>query len=204
MSEPFFSIIIPTHNGAYRIDTALDSCLEQSFRDFEVIVICDSCEDDTEDIVVQYCNKDDRITMLYSDAKRDGLTRNKGLNIAHGKYILFLDDDDWWLHEFVLQQMYSILKDSDADVLNFGIVWRHVGVRTDPPGSFVPMVAGHCWRREFIGDTRFDDAQFSSDTHFLGEMIRKKPVGLWSAMPMYYYNFDRPGSLNDRHKKGEI
>lgn len=204
MSEPFFSIIIPTHNGAYRIDTAIESCLEQSFRDFEVIVICDSCEDDTEDIVVQYCNKDDRITMLYSDAKRDGLTRNKGLNIADGKYILFLDDDDWWLHEFVLQQMYDILRNSNADVLNFGIVWRHVGVRTDPPGSFAPMVAGHCWRREFIGDTRFDDAQFSSDTHFLGEMIRKNPVGLWSAMPMYYYNFDRPGSLNDRHKKGEI
>ena len=100
--------------------------------------------------------------------------------------------------------MYSILKDSDADVLNFGIVWRYVGVRTDPPGSFVPMVAGHCWKRTFIGSSRFDDAQFSSDTHFLGEMIRKEPVGLWSQMPMYYYNYNRPGSLNDRHKRGEI
>lgn len=201
---PFFSVIIPTHNGAYRINTAIESCLEQSFRDFEAIVICDSCTDDTADVVKQYTARDERVTMHTTDVHRDGLARNVGLLFARGQYILFLDDDDWWLHEFVFQQMHDMLKDSYADVLNFGVVWRHVGVRADPPGVFIPMVAGHCWLRTFIGDSRFDDAEFSSDTHFLGEMIRKKPVGLWSAMPMYYYNFDRPGSLNDRHKKGEI
>ena len=66
------------------------------------------------------------------------------------------------------------------------------------------MAAAHVWRRSFISDTRFDDARYSSDTHFLDRLIAKKPKGLWTAFPMYYYNFMRPGSLSDLHERGEI
>lgn len=200
MGNPFFSIIIPTHNGADRIGKALESCTAQSFRDFEIIVVCDCCTDDTARI-----GQDRGARVVFVRERRDGLARNAGLDIAQGEWILFLDDDDWWLHEFVFQQLYDIIrKDSTADVVNFGIVWRSVGVRAKPPGKYLPMVAGHCWRREFIGDTRFDNAPYSSDLHFLDSLIAKHPVGLWSVMPMYYYNYLRPGSLSDQHKKGEI
>lgn len=200
MSEPFFSIIIPSHNGANRIAKALDSCASQSFQDFEIIVICDCCTDDTARIAQSYGAR-----VVFVRERRDGLARNAGLDIAHGDWILFLDDDDWWLHEFALQQLFEIIQaDSTADVVNFGVVWRTVGVRSKPPGKYLPMVAGHCWRRAFIGDTRFDNAPYSSDLHFLNALIEKHPVGLWSAMPLYYYNYMRPGSLSDQHQKGEI
>ena len=200
MGNPFFSIIIPTHNGAERIGKALHSCAAQSFRDIEIIVICDCCTDDTSRIAQNYGAR-----VVSVRERRDGLARNAGLDIARGEWILFLDDDDWWLHEFVLQQLYDIIrKDSTADVVNFGIVWRFVGVCAAPLGKYLPMVAGHCWKREFIGNTRFDNAPYSSDTHFLSALIAKRPSGLWSALPMYYYNYLRPGSLSDQHKKGEI
>ena len=199
MSEPFFSVIIPTHNGAGRIRKALESCAAQSFRDFETIVICDACDDNTADIAREYTS-----IVLEVNNHRDGLTRNAGLDIATGKYILFLDDDDWWLHEFVFQQMYDLLRDRDEDVLEYAIIWRTVGYMFAGHNRLLPMAAGHCWNRKFIGDTRFDDAQYSSDTHFLAELARKKPVGLTSAMPMYYYNYLREGSLSDKHKRGEI
>lgn len=200
MGNPFFSIIIPTHNGADRIGKALESCTVQSFRDFEIIVVCDCCTDNTAHIAQNYGAR-----VVSVRERRDGLARNAGLDIAQGEWILFLDDDDWWLHEFVFQQLYDIIsEDSTADVVNFGIVWRSVGVRAKPPGKYLPMVAGHCWKREFIGDTRFDNAPYSSDLHFLDSLIAKHPVGLWSAMPLYYYNYLRPGSLSDQHKKGEI
>lgn len=202
--DPFFSIIIPTYNGADRIGKAIDSCLYQSFTDFEIIVVCDSCTDKTQDIVKCLAHGDDRIRMYEACAHRDGIARNVGLDAARGQYILFLDDDDWWLHEFVLQLMFDCLKDGKSDALNFGIIWRTVGYKFQPAGSYIKMVAGHAWRREFIGDTRFDDGQYSSDVRFLTKLLERKPIGSWTALPMYYYNFMRPGSLSDLHKRGEI
>ena len=199
MGNPFFSIIIPTHNGADRIGKALESCIAQSFRDFEIIVVCDCCTDDTARIAQDYGAR-----VVFVRERRDGLARNAGLDIAYGEWILFLDDDDWWLHEFVFQQLFEMICGTEADVVNFGVVWRTVGLRAALPGKYLAMVAGHCWRREFIGDTRFDNAPYSADTHFLEALIAKHPVGMWSTMPMYYYNYMRPGSLSDQHKKGEI
>lgn len=199
MTNPFFSVIIPSHNGANHIRKALESCASQSFRDFETIVVCDACDDNTADIASEYTS-----IVLEVNNHRDGLTRNAGLDIAHGQYILFLDDDDWWLHEFVFRQMHDIISGSDCDVLNYGVIWRHVGLYAAHPGITLPMCAGHVWRRKFIGDTRFDDARYSSDTHFLEAMYHKKPQSLYTAFPMYYYNYMREGSLSDKHKRGEI
>lgn len=201
MGNPFFSIIIPTHNGADRIGKALESCTAQSFRDFEIIVVCDCCTDDTARIAQDYGAR-----VVSVRERRDGLARNAGLDIAQGEWILFLDDDDWWLHEFVLSQLSDIIRQNivTADVINFAVVWRTKGVVSKQPGKYLPMAAGHCWRRAFIGDTRFDNALYSSDLHFLNALVAKNPVGLWSQMPMYYYNYGRPGSLSDLHRKGEI
>jgi len=204
MSEPFFSIIIPTHNGADRIGKAIDSCIQQDFGDFELIIILDDCTDNTKSVVQSYATQDQRITMLEVNYHRDGLTRNAGLDIATGQYILFLVEDDWWLHEFVLKQMHDMLYQCESDVLEYAIIWRYVGYTYSAPGRLLPMVAGHCWNRKFIGNTRFDDARYSSDTHFLYELRMKHPVGITTALPMYYYNYMRPGSLSDRHERGEI
>lgn len=199
MSDPFFSVIIPSHNGAKHIRKALESCKEQTFRDFETIVICDACDDNTADVAREYTS-----IVLTVNHHRDGLARNAGIDISRGRYILFLDDDDWWLHEFVFQQLYDILNNTDCDVLNYAIIWRYVGYRSAQPGTTLAMCAAHVWNRNFIADTRFDDAQYSSDTHFLNAMYNKKPVSLYTALPMYYYNYMRKGSLSDKHKRGEI
>lgn len=199
MSNPTFSIIIPSHNGADRIHEALDSCAEQTFTDYEIIVVCDACSDNTAEIARQYTPH-----VIEVDLHRDGLARNAGIDIASGDWILFLDDDDWLLHEFVLYELSRLAKDPVADVINFAVVWRTVGIRGNTYGHYLPMVAGHCWRRSFVGDVRFSDARYSSDTDFLKRLIAKIPTALWCAMPMYYYNFMREGSLSDLHKKGMI
>lgn len=200
MSNPFFTVIVPSHNGADRIKKALDSCASQSFNNFELIVICDACDDNTADIARKYTDK-----VIEVNYHRDGLARNVGLDIASGEWVMFLDDDDWWLHEFVFQQMYEILQNEmTCDVLEYAVIWRTVGYKIMPPGTILPTAAAHVWRRSFISDVRFDDAKYSSDTHFIDELIKKKPQGLWTSMPMYYYNFMRPGSLTDKHEKGEI
>jgi len=194
-----FSIIIPSHNGAERIAKALDSCYSQSFTDYEVIVICDSCTDNTHQIAESYGAK-----VIDVNVRRDGLARNAGLDIAQGDYILFLDDDDWWLHEFVFELINKAIGTTDCDMVNFAVIWRTKGYVSKPAGVLLPMCAGHCWKRSFIADTRFDDARYSSDTHFLNALSKKKPYGLWTGQALYYYNYMRPGSLSDQHERGEI
>lgn len=196
---PKFSIIIPSNNGAERIRKALDSCVTQEFTDYEIIVICDSCTDNTAQIASEYTSH-----VLTVSCHRDGLARNAGLDIATGDWILFLDDDDWWLHEYALSELATLTKDDTADWIEFGIIWRTAGRKGGTYGRFLQMVAGHCIRRSFIGSHRFDDAAYSSDTHFINALAKLRPTTLYCAFPLYYYNFMRPGSLSDLHKKGVI
>lgn len=194
-----FSIIIPAHNAANRIRKALDMVKAQSFTDYELIVVCDSCEDNTKDIAKEYGARVEEVNF-----SRDGLTRNRGLDVAKGEYVLFIDDDDWWLHEFVLEQLNKKLKENPGlDVLCFSFIFKYwkYATPTGNRGDRWIAVWSKCWRRDFIGDTRFSDIYSKSDMGFNRTMMNKKPKLLDWDMPMYYYNYLRPGSISEKAKR---
>ena len=117
-----FSIIIPAHNSASFIRNALESIKKQTFKDYELIVICDNCNDNTQQIAEEYGAITERVGF-----GRDGLTRNRGLEKARGEWVLFMDDDDWWLHEYVLAQLDQKLKENpNIDMLCFSFIHRQV------------------------------------------------------------------------------
>lgn len=188
-----FSIIIPAHNEEQHIGKALESVFTQSFRNFEVIVVCDSCTDNTRKIADGWGAKIVDVTY-----HRSGLSRNAGLDIAQGDWILFLDADDWYLHEFVLQQLSEKL--SDEDVLLFSIIWKGVGYGNirSPKGTIYPHVCNKCWRRSFIGDTRFGKFEIAEDEEFFKALMSKNPKIVEWDMPLYYYNYLRQGSKSEK------
>ena len=185
-----YSIIIPAHNSEQYIQKALQSVREQTFKDYELIVICDSCTDNTEKIVKDY----GAITKAVN-YQNIGMTRNEGLDMATGEYILFLDDDDWFLHEFVLQQLDEQV--GNADVIVFGFIWRHRGY-THPfanGGAMYPAVWAKCWKRSAIGDVRFPE-EFPEDIGFNKLIFQKELKIRMFNMPLYYYNYWREGSFS--------
>lgn len=188
-----FSIIIPAHNSARYIQKGLESIVNQTFDDYELIVICDSCTDDTEKITKEY----GAITKSVN-FHCDGPTRNVGLDIATGDWVLFMDDDDWWLHEFVLDQLDQKTAFMREDILAFSFIWKGLGYT--PPlslsGDYYPAVWNKCWRRSFIGDTRFPNVYSISDYYFHNEMMKKCPKIVNWCMPLYYYNYLREGSIS--------
>ena len=201
MSKPFFSIIMPTHNGSRRMMTAMSSIAQQTFKDYELIVICDMCDDDSEYIAKAYTDK--VISVRYS---RDGLSRNTGLDIAEGEWILFIDDDDHFLHEYCFEKLAEKLQECDSDVLDFSFIWRNQGYKTPSPEETFVMVWSRAWRRSFIGAHRFNDKQYGSDVDFFAEMILNNndvKVSFWD-FPMYYYNYMREGSLSWMEKKKTV
>ena len=193
-----FSFIIPAFNAEDHIVKGLESIKAQTFKDYELIVVCDRCKDRTKEIAESYGAK-----TLEVDFGRDGLTRNAGLDIAQGEYILFMDDDDWLLHEFVFEQINKKLKETnDPELLCFSFIWK--GVMYANPiaksGQLYPSVWNKCWRRDYIGNHRFTDVYSISDYYFHNEMMKVPHTQVIWDMPLYYYNYLRKGSIS--HEMG--
>lgn len=191
-----FSIIIPAHNAEGHIRKCLDSIKQQTFKDYELIVICDSCTDHTEEVAREYGAITERVAY-----GRDGLTRNKGLEKAKGEYVLFLDDDDWWLHEYVLEQINQKLNENPGlDVLAFSFIfkgWMYATPLSNRGDHWI-AVWSKCWRRAFIQDCKFSNEWSVSDVQFHRQAFAKHPKVLDWDMPMYYYNYLRKGSISER------
>lgn len=90
------SVIMPVHNTEKYLTNAINSVLMQTYTNLELICIDDCSTDSSWDILQYFAKSDDRITILKNEKNSgSGFSRNKGLEIAKGKYIFFLDDDDW-------------------------------------------------------------------------------------------------------------
>jgi glycosyltransferase involved in cell wall biosynthesis len=99
---PKISVIIPTYNRAQYITHALDSVLCQTFPDYEIIVVDDGSTDNTQDILKKYEGK---IKTIRQDNQGISKTRNRGIQMAKGEYIAFLDSDDYWAPEKLKEQI---------------------------------------------------------------------------------------------------
>lgn len=94
-TAPFFSVVIPAYNRQVLIKKAVDSVLEQTFANFEVIVVDDASKDRTAEVVAAYT--DPRVKLIRQPANGErGKARNAGNNAAKGQYVCYLDSDDWF------------------------------------------------------------------------------------------------------------
>ncbi len=93
--EKIVSIIIPAYNVENYIFRGLESCINQTYKNIEILVIDDGSIDKTYEIVHKYCLNDNRIKLIKKTNGGVSSARNEGLRQAKGKYVLFLDSDDW-------------------------------------------------------------------------------------------------------------
>ncbi|OGO07564.1 MAG: hypothetical protein A2Y92_06100 [Chloroflexi bacterium RBG_13_57_8] len=121
------SIIVPTRNRSHLVGFTIDSILKQTVRDFELIVVDDCSEDDTEKVVKSF--NDVRIRYFRHDnARLVAANRNYGMSQAKGEYIAFCDDDDLWLPEKLEKQLVEFEKDSTLDmVCSNGVFFNDTG-----------------------------------------------------------------------------
>lgn len=89
------SIIIPVYNCENYLSKCLNSVINQTFKDIEIICINDGSTDNSLEILKQYAQKDSRIIIISQENRKQGAARNRGLDIAKGNYITFVDSDDW-------------------------------------------------------------------------------------------------------------
>ena len=105
---PKIAVIIPVYNNSFSIATTLSSALQQTFTDFEVIIINDGSTDQSLKIIEQYT--DDRISIFTQENKGVSAARNLGIEKATAPYIAFLDADDFWFPNH-LEELYLLIQD---------------------------------------------------------------------------------------------
>lgn len=119
--NPTVSVIIPTYNRAHLVGRAIQSGLNQTYQDFEIIVVDDGSTDNTEEVVKSF--NDPRIRYIMHEKNRGGsAARNTGVRAARGKYIAFLDSDDEWLPHKLWKQVEAF-ENLPAD---FGLIYTRV------------------------------------------------------------------------------
>ncbi|WP_223502776.1 glycosyltransferase family 2 protein [Pseudomonas sp. BF-R-24] len=119
--NPFFSIILPTFNVDKYIARCINSCLEQEFSDFEIIVVDDCGNDQSIEIADTFKARDSRVRVLYNQCNKGTfLARKMGVEAARGKYIVFLDPDDC-LKSRALSRLHEQVKTHAADIIFFGV-----------------------------------------------------------------------------------
>lgn len=110
------SIILPVYNGEKYIESCILSLEQQTYKNLEIIFVDDGSTDKTKQIIKSYCKKYDNIFYYYQTNQRQGTARNTGLRHANGKYVCFIDSDDF-IDSNMLKEMHKAIIRDDYDIV---------------------------------------------------------------------------------------
>lgn len=204
------SVIIPVYNVKEYLKECLDSVINQSFEDIEIICIDDGSTDSSLEILRHYQNCDDRVKVFSQSNHGPGNARNVGIDNSTGEYILFLDSDDY-LVEDALKNLYAVSKENEVDFVLFKLLNfdNETGERNSIDYFDIPFLKefedstfnhndlgeklyivsvsapGKLFRREFINNLRFPEKIIFEDTPFVVEAILMAERMLF--LDEYYY-----------------
>lgn len=113
--NPNISVIIPMYNAERYVEKCLESIINQTYKNIEVIIINDGSTDNSKEICENFAKKDNRIKVITTENRGAGSARNTGLEMAKGEYISFIDSDDYIVEDYY-ERLYSMLQKTNADI----------------------------------------------------------------------------------------
>lgn len=187
------SIIVPCHNLELYIKNLLLSfhMLNIDNITYEIIFVLDDCSDKTEEIIKSYM-EDMNYKIITCFVRSPGGARNVGLNAASGRYIWFVDGDDWIINPEVLQQVIGFFNKNENEIMiqiefvsnffkmkHYSMVWQYI------------------FSAELLKNVRFNNKQNTEDNDFMREIFTYYQTNnefLYLSVPSYFYNYLRPDS----------
>lgn len=200
------SIIIPFYNSRDYIEACVLSCLDQSYRDFELIMVDDGSDDGSFDIVDKIAKKDSRIRLVSQENKGASAARNKGLDISRGDFIMFVDSDDWIEPDMLSSMIIFFDKYPEVQVVQTRVPrdfcqQKREGIYS-ADNSVMALLEGSWWgpyckliRKSAVDRIRFPDKTISEDYLFNYKLFSKISF-LYYFDKCFYHREDVPGSLS--------
>lgn len=118
----FFSVILPIYNVEKYLRECVDSILGQTYTDFELILVDDGSKDSSGKICDEYAEKDSRVKVIHKENGGQSTARNIGFDNANGKYIVYIDSDDFVISDSFLTELYGKIAEKNSDV----VLYKHV------------------------------------------------------------------------------
>ena len=215
MNRPLISIIVAIYNVEEFLPKCIESIQNQTYANFELILVVDGSPDNSLQICNEYASMDNRIKVVCKDNGGQATARNAGLDRARGCYIGFVDGDDW-IEPEMYQSLYELIRNENADIAQCG--WYTVDRKgnktcnTDLPsiekytsfealemlisssgGHLNTSVCSKLFSKRIIGDLRFSPVRAYEDDEFVFKTVSNAHKIVCVSTPLYNY-FCRPNS----------
>lgn len=165
-ANPIISIIMPCYNEGLNLSKSIESVFNQTFNDLELIVVDDGSTDNSLEILNTYQKRRPALRICSQSNSGAGPARNKGLKLAKGELIAFLDADDYW-HQECLFRLYKKLKASPkAAIVYCG--WQNVGLGENNSKPFVP--------KDYEGPNKIEDLLISCRWPIHAALTRRQAI----------------------------
>ena len=216
--RPMVSIVVPIYNAEQYLRRCVDSILNQEYTDFELLLVNDGSTDASGDICEEYGDQDPRVIVIQKENTGVSDSRNRALDRARGKYLQFLDSDDWitpdatrlfvraaeeYGCDMVISDFYRVVGErlsTKGDIEEEGVLTREefaAHMMENPADFYYGVLWNKLYRRDIVEDhnLRMDtDINWCEDFMFNLEYIRYAKVFYALHAPIYYY-VKRKGSL---------
>lgn len=225
---PKVSVIIPVYNVEKYLRESLDSIVNQTYKNIEIICIDDGSTDTSLEIIEEYAFADNRFIVLRQQNKGAACARNYGMSIAKGKYLLFLDSDDIF-HKQMVGQTVEKAEQYDADIViykatsfhtvtgrqallndnisNFPQYYDKVFSMDDVPdvifNSFLVSAWNKLFKRDFIKNNgiKFQDIKRTNDLFFTNKALVLAERIILLNEPLLFYRVGIKNNLQDGNDK---
>lgn len=214
------SIIIPAYNVENYIGKTIDSIIKQDFKDIEIIVINDGSIDNTKKVVEKFLQYDNRIKLIDIDNSGVSNARNIGLANSNGKYVMFIDSDDW-IAENALSKLWRFSEELDLDIVSFNfykayenkiekirtnevneIITGEQGVKEILINKMSPSVCDKMIKRDlFNNEFRFEKSIKMGEDLLMSIKLCSNAKKIGKLEDAYYYYYMRNDSVT--HKVNE-
>lgn len=216
--RPMVSIIVPIYNAENYLRRCVDSILNQEYTDYELLLVNDGSTDASGDICEEYGDRDPRVIVIQKENTGVSDSRNRALDRARGKYLQFLDSDDWitpdatrlfvraaeeYGCDMVISDFYRVVGErlsTKGDIEEEGVLTREefaAHMMENPADFYYGVLWNKLYRRDIVEEhnLRMDtDINWCEDFMFNLEYIRYAKVFYALHAPIYYY-VKRKGSL---------
>ena len=197
-----FSVIVPVYNVEQYLEKCVNSILQQTYTDFELILVDDGSPDKCGEMCDEFAKKDKRIKVIHQKNGGVSAARNNGINIARGKYICFVDSDDWVSEKFLAGFAEQIQK-KDVDILicgvekllpnkNISYIFNSNNVMDIKKylltNKWPLWVCNKCFNKKCFKDFSFPVGKIYEDAYFLADILLQFDNIVCVEDSIYFYN----------------
>lgn len=216
MIKPKISVIVPVYNVEKYLNKCIDSILEQTFKDMEIILINDGSTDNSKNICNTYKQKDNRIKVIHKENGGLSDARNVGIDISTGEYIAFIDSDDW-VEKTMLEYLYNLGNINNADIVQGDYIEAYDEnctinkvseeiIKYDSQHILDELYGEKCtktvvvwnkiYKRELFKEIRFPKGKLHEDEFTTYKLFHRANLIIDTNKTIYYYR-QREGSITN-------